>query len=250
MSLPGFATIASLFNGSAPAAKEAPAPAASGQPSGQPADLSQFGQPNQPNPAGSPGAPQNEGLDAFKELFTPLTPEQMAAQQNFDPNALFATLEPAKVQELAGKINYAEGITAEQLQAIQTGGPEAVQALVQALNAVGQRTMTQSLLASAEVTKQALNQANQSLDGRLSSVSRKQAVTDLITSENPMLNHPAAKPIVDALQQAIMAKNPQATPQQIQASVNEYLTAFTGASAKPAPQPTGDQGTDFSIFLS
>lgn len=239
-------SIMSIFGGGqqAPAAQPNPAPAQQHTQNPQPATP---GQQNQPNPAGDPGLPA-EGLDKFADLFKPLTPEQAAQQPNFNPESLFASLEPAKVAEIAKGLNFTDGLTQDTLAAIGNGGEGAMQAFAAALNQVGQKSFTQALLASAEVSKQAFIQANGSLDTRLNSATRNQAVASAIYAENPALNSPAAKPIVDALQQAISLKNPTATPQQIQASVKEYLSQFAAVAGGQQQQQEAaqEQTTDWA----
>lgn len=241
-------SIMDLFRGSsaAPAAEPIPANAAQNVQQPQPA---QPGQMNQPQPAGDGGQPA-QGLDKFADLFTPVSPEQAAKQPNFDPDALFATLQPDKVAEIAKSMNFAEGLTQDTLAAIGNGGEGAIQAFAAALNQVGQQSFTKALLASAQVTKQALSTANQSLDGRLSAAARDQAVKSAIFAENPALNSPAAKPIVDALQQVISTKNPTATSSEIQATVKEYLSNFaavaSGQQQQQQQQAAQNQETDWA----
>lgn len=246
-------SVMDFFRGKQPEpAPAAPANAQAGTP--QEPNLSQLGsgQPPQPNPPGATGEPGPTGFDQFKDLFAPATPEQIASQGNFDPNSLFASLEPAKVHEAVGKMNFTDGISADQLSAIAAGGEGAVQALVAVINQTNQKTMASAVLGNAEMIKQAMATVNGGLDARVNAAARKQAIGNTISEANPIYSNPAAKPMVDALAYTLATKNPTATPQEIQKSVEAYFTqlaqAITPQSQAGTQQQTNE--TDWSKFLN
>ena len=217
----------------------------------QPDLATSLNQPAQPTPQGDAGTPGIPNMDQFKDLFTAPTPEQLAAEGKFDPNSLFAGLEPAKVREAVSQMSFTDNINSEQLAAIQAGGEGAVQALMQVMNTTSQNTMAQALISNAEMIKQAMGNVSGTLDTRISAVARKQAVSAAVHNGNPALNNPAIKPMVDALTMSFSMKNPQATPEQIRESVSEYMTKMA-AVINPVDNTQQNGGIppeyDFSRF--
>lgn len=234
-------SIMDLFRGKTP---DQPTPAPQGgQQQTQTEQVPTPGQQAQPNPAGADGQPA-QGLEKFKDLFTPLTPEQLAQQQDFNPDQMFASLNPEAVQKAVSQVNFANGVSADDMAAVAAGGNEAVAALARIMNTVGQNSMAQGLMGSAELVKQALKQANSGLDQRLGKAAKQQMVQEAIFRENPALRSPAAKPIVDALQHAISLKNPSATPQELQEAATEYLAQFAAVAAGKQPNAQADADKD------
>lgn len=248
-----FSNVMDMFRGGQPT--PAPQPQQPAQVQGQqaqPADpAAALQQPAQPQPAGTVQTPgEGAALDQFKDLFSAPTPEQLAAQGKFDPSTLFAGMDAAKVTEAVGKMNFASGVTEEQLQAISGGGAGAIQTLTQLLNQTGQATMSQAMLANAEMIKQALGQVGTTLDTRINAVSRQQQIKSAVHGDNPMFSNPAMAPMVDALTQAFSLKNPQATPQQVKEAVYSYMTTVSGAfnpgGSSAGKQPEVPAEFDFS----
>lgn len=227
-----FSNVMDMFRGGnpTPPPQQQQAPQVQGQ-QAQPADPAQaLQQPAQPQPAGADVQPgQGAELDQFKDLFAAPTAEQLAAQGKFDPSSLFAGMDAEKVTKAVANMNFASGVTEDQLQAIAGGGQQAIQTLTQLLNQTGQSTMSQAMLANAEMIKQALGQVSGTLDTRINAVARNQQIKSAVHGDNPMFSNPAMAPMVDALTQAFSLKNPQATPTQVKEAVYSYMTTVSGA---------------------
>lgn len=141
-----------------------------------------------------------------------------------DPNiSPFANVDPAKVMESARKVDFAKAVTPELLTKIQAGGQEGMVALMTALNTVSQQTYGQSALATTKIVEQALAQQRTSFEAALPALVKKLSVNDNLRTENPLLANPAIAPMVEALQSALLTKNPNATAAEIQAQVNTFL---------------------------
>lgn len=254
-------SIMDAFRAPAPAAAPAPqvSPTATGQ-TPTPVDTNAAaaavaGQVPAPNPTGATGVPgEGANLERFKDMFAAPSAEQLAAQGKFDPSTLFAGMDATKVTEAVGKMNFTSGITSEQLQAIQAGGEQAMQTLGQLLNSTAQSTMSQAMLANAEMIKQAMGQIGGTLDNRINAVSRQQQIRSTIHDGNPLLSNPAVQPMVDALSHAWATKNPTATPQQVKDAVLDYIThtfsAVNPQAAGQGKQPEIPREYDFSNFLN
>jgi hypothetical protein len=207
--------------------------------------------PNGVVPVEGSGNPDNKAnpspFDGFEKLWE--TPA------NTTPNdtSPFATLDPAKVMESARKVDFSKAVTPEILAKIQAGGAEGVQAMMTAMTAVAQQGYGQSALATTKIVEQALKHQKTQFEAQLPSLVKKLSVSDNLRTENPLLSNPAIAPMVDALQGALLLKNPNATPTEIQGQVNDFLGAM-GKAFGPKPVETAaskaaKNETDWDKFL-
>ena len=234
----------------------APAPQQQQQP--------QNGQPQQPaNPSlqqqvqADPNASQVvvDPMDAFKELWTAPTKVE-GQEEDFNPSAIF-NIDPASMQEAIGKINFAEGVVTQQdLEAITAGGPEAMQAFMKALNGTGAKAMQLATTASAKMVEQAMTRASGAMDKKIASGVKHNQVSSAMQELNPALSHPAAAPMVNALRQQFVDKNPTATPTEITTMISTYLDNFAGIAAGKKEDPTAAaaaakaaEGTDWTKYF-
>ena len=205
---------------------------------GQPLPGTQANQTTAPNgvvPTQDPNAnPGNPGtavspLESFKDIWQTTT--------NTDPNAnqsMFANLDPTKLMESARQINFAKAIPAETFTKIQAGGPEASQAFIEAINSAVQTGYAQSALATTKIVEQALSKSKEQYDAQLPTLVKKFSANESLLAENPLLSNPAIQPLVNALQEQLVRKNPNATSTEIQQQVNAYFSAL-GTSFGPKP---------------
>jgi hypothetical protein len=255
--------IMSLFSGAPAATPPAAAPATQpvtgaanpGQPlpgtqaSGQTAPNGVVpAQGTDPNAGGNPGNSDASPLAAFTDIWQTPT--------NTDPNAnqsIFANLDPAKVRESAAKVNFTGGVNPDQLKAIAAGGEGAVKAFQDVLNAVAQGVYAQSTLANVKIVEQALGKAQETYDARIPGMVKKLSSSESLVAENPLLANPAVQPLVGALQQQLIQKNPNATSAEIQRQISDYFSAlgqsFAPKAATPANQRGGRKEDDWSLFL-
>ena len=176
-----------------------------------------------------PTAPASP-LDEFKSLWEPSTTPTVDGTL---PANMFSGTDPAKMLEAARKVDFAKSIPADVLSKITAGGPDAAAAFMAALNDVSQRSYAQSSFASTKIVEAALAKFQEGLDSRLPSQIKKQQVSDSIRESNPALMHPAAAPIMEAMQAQLSVKYPNATVAELQGMASQYLTAFNTA-ANPA----------------
>ena len=199
-------------------------------------------------PSGSP-APAASPLDGFKDIWqTPANPDPNANQ------ALFANLDPQKLMESAKKVNFSGALTQENLQKIQAGGQDAIQALQESLNSVAQTVYAQSAIATTKIVEQALGKQQERYDANLPTLVKKFSTNESLLSNNPLLQNPAIQPLVGALQEQLIRKNPNATSAEIQQQVSDYFAAlgntFATKTATPAGQGKTKEAEDWDKFLS
>jgi hypothetical protein len=162
---------------------------------------------------------------------------------------MFAGADPAKMLDAARKVDFAKSISPEMLAKITSGGPEAAQAFMAALNDVSQRSYAQSSFASTKIVEAALAKFQEGLDSRLPSQIKKHQVSDSIRESNPALQHPAAAPIMEALQSQFSVKYPNATVNELRDMAGDYLSKFASAAVPQKKGPAVPVGEDWDKFF-
>lgn len=193
--------------------------------------------------------PENP-MDAFSKLWE-APKEGDPKPANFDPSSLFQ-VDPAKVQQAVSQMNFATAITPEIMQQIAAGGEDATKAFMQAMNSVAQQSFAQSMIGSAKLVEQAMTKANDSLDARLKEGIRQQQISSSLRDSNPALSHPAAQPLVAALEAQFTQKYPTASPTEITKMAQDYLSKFAASVSPAQPSPQQQQATketDWDLFI-
>lgn len=234
--------IMDLFKSAAPAQPAAPTNPNASPGAGNPGSI-----PNNPaNPAPGTGDVPASIPDANKKQESPL--DAFSKLWENDPAAApkpdeFFNVDPKKLQEAAGQLDFKKIITPDQLKAIGEGGEAAVAAFADAINNVSRATYAQSAFAATKITEQALARAEKKFADQLPSMVKKLNLSESLTQENPALSHPAAAPLLQAIQSQLAVKYPNASTAELQEHAKTYLTAFADA-ANPASKQS--QSTDTS----
>jgi hypothetical protein len=166
------------------------------------------------------------------------------------PGNIFAGADLGKMLTAARGVDFAKSVPPELMAKVTAGGPEAAAALTAILNDVSQRAYAQSSYAATQIAETALKKFNEGLDTRLPSQIKKHQVSDTIRESNPALQHPAAAPIMEALQSQFAVKYPNATVSEIKDMASQYLTQFaTAAMPKPKSAETASNSEDWGKFF-
>lgn len=230
-------------NGPQPPAPPAPAPA---------------GPPAAPAPAPAPAEPQTavSHLDAWTSLWqNPTTEDGKPAPMPVDPlrQPLF-TLDPAKIAESAGKMDFTGNIPPETLARMTAGGADSAAAFQEALN-IGIRNAVIGLTVNqGNLVNQAVLENNTRISGALPSHIKKVQLLEL-GSDDPVMSHPAVQPLVNSLKQMAFAKDPNASPAEVNKQVSEYIRGMGAALQETDPTVVAAKKTaakgeqDWGVFL-
>lgn len=186
-------------------------------------------------------------LDQFSSLWEPSSTP--TAPDGTLPANMFSGTDPAKMLEAARKVDFAKSIPPDVLAKITAGGPDAAAAFMSALNDTAQRSYAQSSFASTKIVEAALAKFQEGMDQRLPSQIRNHQVTQSLRESNPALMHPAAAPIMEAMQAQLSVKFPKATVSELQGMASQYLTAFNTA-ANPVKSEKVSAAEDWDGFFS
>jgi len=204
-------------------------------------------------PGAFPAAAEGEKspLEGYKELWqkadTDAKPVSTTTTMNVDPQ---------KLLEAAKAVDFSKMIPAELREKIAKGDMEA---LAQAMNAVGQGAYAQSTAATAKIVEAALNkQADTFMNQVLPDVLKKAQISQGLASENPLFTNPAVAPMLDMVKTQLTTKFPTASPAEIQQKAQDFLMGFAqevaGTNGKQITdipkQPASSRGeTDWGKFF-
>lgn len=208
------------------------------QPAANPAVIAK--QPTEQS-ANGPAEPVSPQLDPFKDIWQ--TP---ATDPNSDPfSTPLLTVDPQKIQEAVGKMDFLSGMPNDLLTKATSGDAGA---FTQVVNTAIQKALAAQVQLSTQMTEGAITKNNErhltALPGRI----REAQVKD-VRSSNPVLNHPAAAPMLDSLKRNIMQRQPKLSPIEVHQQAEDMLTAFGSALTGEQQQkekPTGRDPSDFS----
>lgn len=197
-----------------------------------------------PSPASQP---TQSPTDKFKELWS--NPNQPPGET---PNF---KIDPQQLAKVSSSMDFTKSISREDLSKIAQGGEEAITALGNVLNAFGREVFGASAQFSSHMTDSGYQSASKIIDNGLPTAIKRQLTEQQIFNSNPKLKDPALQPLIGALQSQFSAKHPNASPQEINDLVNEYMgSVVAGAFAKEDPDAAAqatrkNAASDFSSFL-
>lgn len=191
-------------------------------------------------------------LDPFKDLWK--NDDKSTTENNF---GILGEINPQKIAEVAGKVNFAKAVKADDVKAIQAGGDGAVEALGRALNSVSQTVYAQSAVAASKLIEAATEKLEAKLNESLPSRIKQQSFSNNLREQNPAYSHPAAAPLVAMIEQQMSSKYPNATPAELTTLAQDYFTktfsAISGADKKKAEEEAKAKAGEFdweADFLS
>lgn len=193
--------------------------------------------------------------DQFKTLWETPAPDEK------DQNQLASvSVDPAKLMEAAGKVDFRKVMDPELLKKVAAGGEESIAALSEMLNKTVQTVYGHSVVAANKMVTEAVNLAEQRFAAQVPTLVKKQAASEKLFSENAAFQDPMVQPLIAAVQAQIAAKNPKATAADIEAYTKKYLAETAKiiapaakdlpADKKKAGSQSAPESEDWSDFLN
>lgn len=193
--------------------------------------------PNDPNNI-DPNKSKNDPLDIFKDLF------KMPASGQGDEAPSFS-LDPKKLQELAGTLSFADQMTPEVLEKFKSGDPETIQ---QYLNASGQRqwlTIMQQLPKLTETyVKAQLEHSQKGLGKSVKKTLTQQSLSKLAAS-NPVLAQQ-----LEEIAGKLLEKFPDADADWIAEQTGQYYLQMAKTMFPDQFKGEGDSSTPTNVDKS
>ena len=214
----------------------------------------QPGQVQQPAGVQAPAgfsAPAASPLDAFAGLW-------QTAQQEQKADPLTAEVIPMGAEQLqalqqrVSTVNFLSGVKPESVAAA-LGGDQA--AFMSVINSAVQAAMLQSVRVNNTMLNAAVNQRTQEIMKALPSNVQQALTANQLRQDLPIFNHPAAAPLLSALEQNLTLNQPGITPAQATQVAKSYLqhffAEFSGTNPNQQQQTTATPaGIDWSKMFS
>lgn len=219
--------IMDFFRGSQQPAQQpaaAPAPAAAN--------------PQQPNGV-MPGTNQEpvNPIDAYAKIWEPIKQEEADVAPAFN-------LDPKVLTEVSGKLNFAQDISPELLQAATSGDGNA---MLQLMNMVGQNAYKAALSHSSALTDKFVGARTEHAMKGLGKQVRSE-LTQTALSQTPNYKHPAVRKQLDMVASQFQAQHPDASPDEIAGMSLQYIQDLAQAlnPSNPAQEqaPAGEVDWD------
>lgn len=212
---------------------------ATGTPAGGPSPAPGI-QTTSPSPAPTPTPPATVAptepaspLDKFTAMWqnpTNADGTPKALHQDALQSPLF-NFDPAKITESASKLDFTSGIDPILAQKALAGD---IQSLMDVINQATRNAVVGITVSQGNLLNQAVTANNSRLVDSLPGHINKTRLLET-TSDNPVLSHPAAQPLVHSLKQMAFAKNPTASPAEIDKQVSDYLLGLGTALHDTSP---------------
>lgn len=164
-------------------------------------------------------------LDGYAKMWEtdPNAPKPVDTTVKFNPD-------PKAIQAAAAKINFSEVIPKDLAEKALKGDPEA---FAQAINLASQATYGQSAGASMKLIEGALAKQKEMFETQIiPQIVRQVSSRNAAAADNELLQNPALKPMVDLVSANVLAKNPQASADEIAKVVNSTMKDFSTELAK------------------
>ena len=201
-------------------------------------------------PAGS-SAPAASPLDAFAGLW-------QTQQQEPKADPLTAEVIPMGAEQLqalqqrVSNVNFLSGVKPESVAAA-LGGDQA--AFMSVINSAVQAAMLQSVRVNNTMLNAAVNQRTQEIMKALPSNVQQALTANQLRQDLPIFNHPAAAPVLAALEQNLTLNQPGITPAQATQVAKSYLqnffAEFSGTNPNQQQQTTTTPaGIDWSKMFT
>ena len=218
-------------------------------------------QPGAQPPAGEQTAPDGQQqqqqtapaspLDAFAGLW-----QTQQQQQKADP--LSAEVIPMgadqlqALQQRVSTVNFLSSVKPESIAAA-LGGDQA--AFVSVINSAVQAAMLQSVRVNNTMLNAAVNQRTADIMKALPGNVQQALTSNQLRQDLPIFNHPAAAPMLAALEQNLLTNQPGITPAQASQVARDYLQNFAaelngGSSKTQATSTNSPAGIDWSKMFS
>lgn len=198
------------------------------------------------NPQAQPSQQQNNGVvppvvpaggssaevpvDPFaqaKDLWKPVVTDPNAPKKDM------FTIDPKAVFEQAGKMDFRQFVSKDDLTKIAAGGEGAMEAFMNSMTKIGQASYATSAIAATEIMKAGIAKNNTSFQESLPGLFKNLAVSDSLRESNPALRHEAVAPLVKMVEDQFVTKFPNASQTEITKMAQDYMVNV-GQAFNPA----------------
>lgn len=209
---------------------------------GNPGNIPQ-GSDNQNSTNPTVPADQQGPLDQFKDLWQPVQTDPSK-----QTTGILGNVDPAKVMEVAGKTDFSKVISQDTLAKINAGGPEAMGAMMEAMNKMAQVAYANSAIAASKMVEQAAGKMEERFKADLPGEFKRLNLSSSLRDENPIFQNPAISPLISAMETQFAQKFPQASQSELNKMAKDYMlqvgSAFNPTQSQQATQTQNQKGNE------
>jgi len=201
----------------------------------QPAPNQQQGQPNPepPNNAAAQPKPANSSMDTLMQLMTPSKEvvEARNKQNEMQQQGIFPEVKPEQIQASLANADFTTGIAPELAQKALGGD---VQSLMQLINTASRNAVASSMQLSQGLVEHGVKTGQERFSSTLDSRFRDLQLRNQ-NVENPALNHPLAKGMLQSIAAQIANANPKLSPSEVTKQAETHFLQFAKDLSAPTP---------------
>lgn len=205
------------------------------QPSKKSGDLNE-----DPNLDTNKSSPQNKGgagddpMADLESLWQPNMDKdgKVIPDESEDTGTYMPNLDNKKLQAMVDKMQFTDGITKEEIDAIKAGGDDAVGAFVNMINRAGRTSFSRAFAASSKLAEQGISRAQERFMKNVPNQVRDMMVENGLNDAVGLTQNPMFKPLVSSVKTQFMKKFPKATPAEVNDGVKKYFDAMEQEFAK------------------
>jgi hypothetical protein len=143
-------------------------------------------------------------------------------------------LDTKSLLEAAVKTDFSRVIDKETVAKVAKGGDEAVEAMLQLANQIGQAAYGQSLVSTQKMIDKAVQEATTKVNSSLPGQVKRETLNTMLTQDNPNFTNPLVEPVVQAIQNQLANKYPNSSVNELQAMAKEILGGVAGLINPPS----------------
>jgi len=191
------------------------------------------GNQQQPGNAAAQPKPANSAMDTLMQLMTPSAEviQQRQAAQEASQKTIFPEIKPEQIQASLANADFTTGLQPEQVQKALGGD---VTALMAILNVTARNAVASSMQLSQGMVEHGVKTGNERFNSSLDSRFRELQLRNQ-NVENPALNHPLAKGILQSITAQIANANPRLSPSEVAKQAETNFLQFAKDLAAPPP---------------
>lgn len=149
-----------------------------------------------------------------------------------DNSSFMPSLDQKKLKDMIGKMNFTDGITSAEVEAIKTGGEGALGAFANMLNRAGRKSFETAFAASSKLAEQGFTRAQARFQKGIPNHVREMMVENGLSESVALTSNPMFKPLVSSVKNQYLKKFPKATPQEVNQGVKKYFDAMEAEFGK------------------
>lgn len=223
------------------------------QQQGQQAPANQQGQQGQQQSAITQGQadPANNPANNTKQAENPLDQfKGMFDNTSTDADKVPSFVLPSdKVNDVASKMNFTQGINPELMQKAMAGD---AQSMMEIINNVGQQAYARSIEHTATLSDNFINQRLAHEGKTLNSKVKEQLTSAELQTKTPGFDNPVVKAQLSSTARELARMYPDATPQEIAQKARDYITTLANSinpQATTAPQQESAKDVDWDKYF-